>query len=301
MHPQAPRRWRLAHDRAIPLDRPRLMAIVNVTPDSFYAGSRACAVGPALAVARRAVDEGADLLDIGGESTRPGSDRVGEPEQLARVLPLVEAIRRADGPLARIPISIDTTLPGVAEAALGAGADALNDVSGATEHPEILGVAAAHGAGLVLMHRARPPAADSFSDEYAGDPPRYDEVVSEVAAFLRARAEAALGAGVAPASIVLDPGLGFGKTVDQNLQLLRRSAELASLGYPVLSAASRKSFVGRAGCPESPRTDPADRLPASLAFSVLHLGAGARIFRVHDVAPQRQALLAAWAILGEPD
>lgn len=281
--------------RSLTLDRPRLLAIVNVTPDSFFGASRAPEVAAALANAADAVAAGADALDIGGESTRPGAERVSERDQLARILPVVRAVRAAESPLGQIPISVDTTLPAVAEAALDAGADAVNDVSGATEHAEMLDLAAARGAGLILMHRLAPPDRDRYSDRY-GEEPRYADVVAEVRAFLAARARAALAAGVGPESILLDPGLGFGKSVSQNLELVRRTPEILSLGYPVLSAASRKSFVGRVSIPEAARTDPGDRLPGSLAFSVMHLAAGARVFRVHDAAPQRAALMAAWAI-----
>lgn len=277
------------------------MGIINATPDSFHAGSRAETAEAGLAMARRAADEGADILDIGGESTRPGAARVGAQEQLDRVLPIIGAIRGAGGALSQIPISVDTTLARVAEAAVGEGADAINDVSGATEQPRaLLALAASTGAGLVLMHRARPPELDRYSDRYSR-PPMEGDVVGQVADALRGRARDAEHAGVAREAILLDPGLGFGKTVGQNLDLVRGTQRLVALGYPVLSAASRKSFVGRVSRPEHDQTDPSDRLPGSLAFSVAHLAAGARIFRVHDVAPQREALFAAWAIGGWGD
>ncbi len=295
MHPAPFPTWRMSRSRGLPLDRPRILAILNATPDSFHEGSRVRSVDDALERAARAVDEGADALDIGGESTRPGAERVGEREQLARVLPVVRRIRGAGGRLSAVPLSIDTTLPAVAEAALVAGADAINDVSGATEHAEMLSLAASRGAGLVLMHRRLPPPEDRYSDRYEPEPASHD-IVPEVRAFLEARAAAALRAGVAREAILLDPGLGFGKTVEQNLELVRRAGELLSLGFPLLSAASRKSFVGRVGLPDEAQTEPSERLAGSLGFSVMHLAAGARVFRVHDVAAQRQALLAAWAI-----
>ena len=282
--------------RSLALDRPRLLAIVNATPDSFHADSRAGGVDEGLARAEQALAEGADAIDIGGESTRPGAARVAAEEQIARVVPLVRAIRASPGDLANLPITIDTTLPQVAEAALDAGADAINDVSGATEGGrQMLALAAARRAGLILMHRLRPPEHDDFSDRYPA-PPVYTDVVAEVRAFLAGRADEALAAGVPREAIVLDPGLGFGKSPDQNLELVRRSRELLTLGFPLLSAASRKSFVGRVSRPETPQTVPGARLAGSLAFSVMHLAAGARLFRVHDVGPQREALLAAWAI-----
>lgn len=271
------------------------MAILNVTPDSFHDGGMLTDPGAALDAARQAADAGADILDIGGESTRPGAGRVSAREQLRRVLPLIEAIRREPGPLGRIPVSIDTTLAEVARAALDAGADAINDVSGAMEDPDMLALAGARGAGLVLMHRLLPPEQDSYSDRYE-KPPVYDDVVRVVRAFLRDRASAAQSAGVASASIVLDPGLGFGKTVEQNLEIIRRTRELASLGFPILSGLSRKSFTGRAaGLVES---DPGRRLSPTLALSALHLAAGASIFRVHDVPEHVEALRAAEAALG---
>lgn len=296
-------RWQLASGRSLALDRPRLMAVVNATPDSFFAGSRADSVEAAVAMASRAVREGADMLDIGGESTRPGAARVDEAEQIDRVVPVVEAIRAragADPALAAIPISVDTTLPGVARAAIDAGADAINDVSGATECGQrMLTVAAATGAGLILMHRLLPPEQDSFSDRYEREP-AYGDIVAEVRGVLLARAAAAEDAGVARGSIMLDPGLGFGKSVGQNLELVRRSGELLGGGYPLLSATSRKSFVGRVSLPGVEQTSPEERLPGSLAFSVLHLAAGARVFRVHDTGAQRAALDAAWAIVAPP-
>jgi dihydropteroate synthase len=282
--------------RSLALDGPRLLAIVNTTPDSFYAGSRADGAAAALVLAGRAAAGGADGLDIGAESTRPGAERIEAREQIGRLLPVVRAIRGAGGRLAEIPISIDTTIPAVAEAALDAGADAINDVSGATEHGrEMLDLAARRGAGIILMHRGAVPGTDRYSDQYE-TPPRYADVVTEVRAFLGARAEAALAAGVSGESIMLDPGLGFGKTVEQNLELVRRTGELLTLGYPVLSAASRKSFVGRVSLPDRPQSEPSERLAGSLAFSIAHLAAGARVFRVHDVAEQAQALAASWAL-----
>ncbi len=297
----------MSRTRSLTLDRPRILAILNMTPDSFYAGSRADNARAAVGMAQAALDAGADGLDIGGESTRPGALRVEESQQIERIIPVIRLIRAATGPLAGIPISVDTTLPAVARLALEAGADAINDVSGATEQPEaMLALAAQTGAGLILMHRYRPPELDNYSDHYSRDlaerdaqPPVYGAVAADVREVLVDRAMAAEAAGVARESILLDPGLGFGKTVEQNLELVRETAGLAAAGYPVLSAASRKSFVGRVSLPEAPQSDPADRLAGSLAFSVMHLTAGAQIFRVHDVAAQRQALLAAWAIRGQ--
>ncbi|MDQ7012367.1 MAG: dihydropteroate synthase [Planctomycetota bacterium] len=292
-------RWCLGSGRSLLLDRPRLMAVVNTTPDSFFAGSRTTDVHTAVEMAAAAVRDGADMLDIGGESTRPGAERVPQAEQIDRVVPVIAAIRATGDPLATIPISVDTTLPGVARAAIEAGADAINDVSAGAEGGgggDMLDLAASSGAGLVLMHRLVPPDRDSFSDRYEQEP-EYDDVVVQVRDALLARAVAAEAAGVRPEAILLDPGLGFGKTVEQNLDLVRRGDVLVAGGYPVLSAASRKSFVGRVSDPDTEQTAPEDRLPGSVACSVLHLAAGARVFRVHDVGPQRAALAAAWAIV----
>lgn len=297
--------WNLAGGRSIPLDRPRLMAILNLTPDSFYDGGRLPNPEAALAAAARAVDEGADILDIGGESTRPGAQRIGAEEQIARVVPLIRAVRSGPSPLAEIPISIDTTLAPVARAALDAGADAINDVSAGTEDAGLLPLAAERRAGLILMHRLLPPDRDRYSDRYER-PPAYRDLVEDVRAFLADRVAAALAAGCDPGSILIDPGLGFGKTVDQNLELIRRTRELADLPlaggsrrFPVLSALSRKSFVGRAAGLAG--SAPADRLAPTLALSAVHLASGASIFRVHDVREHALALHAAWAAwAGDP-
>jgi dihydropteroate synthase len=304
-----PRVWQMSRHRALPLDRPRVLAILNMTPDSFYAGSRADSAKGAMEIARAAVEAGADGIDIGGESTRPGAVRVEEAQQIERIVPVIRMIRAEGGRLGEIPLSVDTTLPAVAELALESGADAINDVSGATEQPEaMLALAARTGAGLILMHRFRTPELDKYSDHYSRDlaerdacPPVFGDVAVDVREVLVDRAMAAEAAGVARGAIMLDPGLGFGKTVEQNLGLIRETGDLVAAGYPVLSAASRKSFVGRVSLPEARQSDPADRLAGSLAFSVMHLLAGARVFRVHDVSAQRQALLAAWAIRGQAD
>jgi dihydropteroate synthase len=286
--------WKVGSAKSIALDRPRLIAVLNLTPDSFYDGGRLPTVEAALRAAERALEEGADALDLGGESTRPGAAPVTADEQARRVIPVVEAIRSRAGPLAQVPISVDTRLASVARAALDAGADIINDVSAGRDDPAMLPLAAERRTGLVLMHRLRSPSEDSYSDRYQR-PPLYDDVVAEVAAFLRDRAAAAVAAGIAPERTVLDPGLGFGKTVAQNLELVRRTPELAALGFPILSALSRKSFVARAaGMADS---TPGQRLEPTLALSVAHLAAGARLFRIHDVAPHARALAAAWRAL----
>ncbi|MCH7791165.1 MAG: dihydropteroate synthase [Planctomycetes bacterium] len=266
------------------------MAVLNVTPDSFHEASRVLSIDAALRAAARAIEHGADMLDIGGESTRPGAGRVSDADQIARVAPVVRAIR---GELGEIPISVDTTRSAVAAAAIDNGADAINDVSGATEDGGMLELAARTGAGVVLMHRLVEPGRESYSDRYAS-PPRYADVVVEIRSFLSARAEAALEAGVRRDGIVLDPGLGFGKAVEQNIELVRRSGELASLGFPLLCAASRKSFVGAVSI--GAESSPSDRLAGSIALSVVHRMLGASIFRVHDPREQAQALRVVWAL-----
>ena len=287
--------WRLNDARAVQLDRPRLLAILNLTPDSFADGGRLPTPAHAADAARRARDEGADALDMGAESTRPGAARVPPDEQIRRLIPAVEAVRAAGVDL---PITADTTLSSVARTALDAGADAINDVAAGTEDDAMLALAAERRCGIILMHRLARPTADRYSDRYDAPPAYPGGVVPAVRSFLEARAAAALAAGVPADRVVLDPGLGFGKSVEQNLELIRATPDLLALGRPVLSALSRKSFVGRAGLDRD--SDPGERLPATLALSVLHLKAGARLFRVHDVAEHRQALDAAWRLLCTP-
>lgn len=285
--------WLLARGLRIDLASPCVMAILNLTPDSFSDGGALPTIEAALAAAARAVDDGARILDLGGESTRPGAAAVAEAEQIARVVPVVAAIRHAGGTLGEAPISIDTTRAAVARAALEAGADVVNDVSGGTDDPAMLPLVAARRVGVVLMHRAKRPDQDSYSDAYA-EPPVYGDVVREVKDYLQHRLAAALAAGIPAESIVIDPGLGFGKTVEQNLELVARTGELMTLQRPVLSGASRKSFVGRISV-EGP-SEPGVRLAGSLAVTVAHYLEGASIFRVHDVAEQVAALRIAEAV-----
>ncbi|MEQ8317809.1 MAG: dihydropteroate synthase [Phycisphaerales bacterium] len=268
---------------------------MNATPDSFYDGGELASVEAAVERARRAVRKGAAMLDVGGESTRPGAPRVAADEQVARVVPIIEAIRACeDRATADVPISVDTTRSDVARAAIDAGADAVNDVSGGTEDPKLLEIVAHTGAGLVLMHRGAPPPQDRYADEYADEPDFAGGVVATVQATLAAHAQRALDAGVAPERIVIDPGLGFGKSVEQNVQLLRRIGDLASLGYPVYVGASRKRFVGRISI--GPESEPADRLAGSLACTLLAAQGGALLHRVHDPTEHVRALsvLSAW-------
>lgn len=284
--------WQLNTTRAVHLDRPRLLAILNITPDSFSDGGRLATPALAADAARRAADHGADALDLGAESTRPGAPRIPPDEQICRLVPAIESIRAAGIDL---PITIDTTLSAVARAALDAGADAINDVAAGTEDEAMLALAADRACAIILMHRLAPPTDDRFSDRYDAPPDYPGGVVPTVRDFLSGRAAAARAAGVPADRILLDPGLGFGKSVAQNLELLRATPDLLTLGHPVLSALSRKSFVGRVGLDRD--SDPSERLPPTLALSVLHLQAGARVFRVHDIPEHRHALDAAWAAL----
>ncbi len=289
--PPAATSWQISPHASLDLSRPRILAILNATPDSFFTGSTHTSLTSALEAARLAADAGADMIDLGGESTRPGAESVSEDEQIRRTAPLLAAIRAAG---ISLPISIDTTRARVAAAALDAGADAVNDISAGLDDPDMLPLVARRRAGLILMHRAAPPSRDHYSDQYP-TPPAYPDVLSTVADFLSARISAALAAGIHPASLCTDPGLGFGKSVEQNLALIRGTPRLAALGPPVLSALSRKSFVGRISL--NADSTPDQRLTGTLALSVCHYLAGARLFRVHDVQPHRAALNAAAALM----
>lgn len=255
---------------------PLVMGIVNVTPDSFSDGGRLATHEAALAHALRLIDQGADVLDVGGESTRPGSDPVGEAEEISRVVPLIAALRaRWDG-----AISIDTMKPAVARVAVTAGATIWNDVTALRHAPDSLATAAQLGCEVVLMHMKGAP-------KTMQDDPHYDDVVAEVAGFLAGRAEAALAAGVAREKIWLDPGVGFAKTTAHNLALTARLDALVDQGFPVLYAASRKRLIQ--GVDET-ATEAADRLGGSLALALEGARRGARMVRVHDVRETVQAL-----------
>jgi dihydropteroate synthase len=264
----------------IPLTRPVIMGILNVTPDSFSDGG--CWLEPAAAVARGRVlaAEGAGILDIGGESTRPGAEPPPLAEELRRVIPVIRALAQEVG----LPLSVDTRQPAVAEAALQAGASIINDIT-ALRDPAMLAVARASKAGVVLMHMQGAPRTMQAD-------PHYDDVVAEVRAFLAGRLDAALAAGMARDRLVIDPGIGFGKTTAHNLALLGALEQLATLA-PVLVGASRKRFIGEiTGAPV------AERLPGSLTVAVWSLLRGAAILRVHDVAATRAAITMAGALAG---
>lgn len=251
------------------LDRPLIMGIVNVTPDSFADGGRHFSLEAALAHARHLVAEGADILDVGGESTRPFSEPVPLEEELRRVLPVIEAIRAEMD----VPLSIDTYKAEVARRALKAGADIINDISALRFDPDLAPLAAATGAPVILMHMKGTPR-DMQTD------PRYDDLLGEIKAFLAERRDFALSQGIAPQAIVLDPGIGFGKTFAHNLQILNHLDTFLDLGCPLLVGPSRKAFIGHylGGLPPDERDY---GTLAALAAAVLK---GAKILRVHNVA-----------------
>jgi len=257
-----------------------LMGIVNVTPDSFSDGGRYLDRGAAIEHGIELAAAGADVLDVGGESTRPGAAAVGVEEELARVLPVIEALASAGH-----RVSVDTSKAAVAERALAAGATIVNDVT-ALGDPAMAAVCADAGCGLILMHMKGTP-------RTMQDDPRYDDVLVEVRDFLAERLAAAVAAGVAAERVWVDPGIGFGKTVDHNLELIERLGELRELGRPVVLGASRKAFLG-----ELTGREVSDRLAASLAVAVLGVAGGAEVLRVHDVAATRDAVTVAAALLG---
>lgn len=264
--------WQTSRFR-IALTRPQVMGIVNVTPDSFSDGGAHASTAAAIAHCERLLAEGADLLDIGGESTRPGSQPVSVEEELARVLPVLDAARGLG-----CPISVDTSKAEVMAAVLRHGADIVNDIN-ALQAPGALDAVAAHAScGVCLMHMRGTPASMQQG-------PQYDDVVDEVAAFLRGRAAAVSERGVAPERVVLDPGIGFGKSVAHNIELLRRQRELLALGRPLLVGWSRKSTLGAIT-----GRDVAQRQFASVAAALAAVQSGARIVRVHDVAATVDAL-----------
>jgi dihydropteroate synthase len=252
-----------------------LMGVVNVTPDSFSDGGRFLEPETAVAHGLRLEAEGAQILDIGGESTRPGASPVAAENELGRVLPVIDGLRAAG---ARAQISIDTSKAAVAQAALEAGATMVNDVT-ALRDPDMAAAVAEAQADVCLMHMPGDPRTMQID-------PHYDDVVSEVKAFLSERLRRAVAAGISEERILLDPGIGFGKTVEHNLELLARLDELVDLGRPVVIGTSRKSFLGRlTGRPVD------ERVPATIASCVIAFERGATVFRVHDVAPVRDALV----------
>lgn len=258
--------------------RTYLMAIINATPDSFSGDGTAGDIARAVEMARRAVASGADVIDLGGESTRPGHDPVPAAVEIARVVPSVEAVARA----VPVPVSIDTSKAEVADAAIAAGATIVNDVRGLTRDPELAAVVARHGVPVVIMHDVPPE-------------PHLD-LVESVKRELLTRVERAIAAGIAPGMIIVDPGFGFGKDWRQNLELLRRLPELRALGFPILVGFSRKSTIGRVlDLPVE------ERLEGTLATTALAIAGGADIVRVHDVLPNARVARMADAVVRGPE
>jgi dihydropteroate synthase len=259
----------------------KLMGVVNVTPDSFSDGGLYLDPEMAIAHGRELVEEGAEILDVGGESTRPGAEAVDIDEELRRVAPVVRGLSDVD-----CRVSVDTSKARVAEAALEAGAEIVNDVTALRGDRAMASVCAERNATVVLMHMLGEP-------RTMQDDPRYGDVVTEVKGFLAERLEFAVAAGIAEERVWLDPGIGFGKTAAHNMELLRRLGELRELGRPLVIGTSRKSFIGRVDGSAA-----GERLGGTIASSVLAAAEGAEVLRVHDVAEMSQALAVTAAILG---
>ena len=259
-----------------------LMGVINVTPDSFSDGGALPDAAAAVAHARRLAGDGAGIVDVGGESTRPGADPVPAEEELRRVVPVVEGVAALG---LGVRISVDTTKLAVAEAAVDAGAGYVNDVSAFRHEPDLAGLVADRGLDCCLMHMLGEPRTMQRD-------PRYEDVVSDVKAFLEERLAAAVAAGIDERRVHLDPGIGFGKTLAHNLELLRRLDEIVAIGRPVVVGTSRKSFLGKITGREA-----GERVPATVATCVMALERGARIFRVHDVAAVADGLAVAAATL----
>ena len=262
------------------LDKPRLFGVINVTPDSFSDGGEALALSEALKRGRAMLDDGADILDGGGESTRPGAEPVSAEEERARVVPVVKGLSEM-GAL----VSIDTRRAEVMAAAIDAGAGVVNDVTALTGDQDSLGLVADRGVAVVLMHMQGEPG--SMQEN-----PQYENAAEDVFGTLKARFEACEEAGILRHRIAVDPGIGFGKTVDHNLEILNRLDIYRGLGLPVLLGVSRKSFIAKLSRGEAPK----DRVPGSLAAVLAAWAQGVRMFRVHDVAETHQALAVAQAI-----
>jgi len=267
--------------------RVHVVGILNVTPDSFSDGGRFATRDAAAAEALRMVEGGADVIDVGGESTRPGSSAVDPAEEIRRVEPVIRAIReRSD-----VPISIDTRKADVARAALAAGADIVNDISALRDDADLVRVCAEHGAPVVLMHMQGTPRTMQVD-------PHYDDVIAEVCAFLGAAVERAVRGGVSADRVVLDPGIGFGKRLEDNLTLVNRLDRIVELGHPVMMAASRKSFMGMVLAGEDGAPLPVtERAAATVAVTALSVARGARLIRVHDVEANVRAVRMTEAVL----
>ncbi|MGD8628005.1 MAG: dihydropteroate synthase [bacterium] len=254
--------------------RPFIMGILNVTPDSFYDSGAHAGTETALRHARQMVADGADIIDVGGESTRPGSDPVSAGDEIERIRPVVERLLEDS----RVPISIDTRKADVARAMLRLGAHLINDVSGLKYDPAMAGIVAENGVPVVIMHmRGTPETMQTHTD--------YDDVVDDVKRELAGQVAAAEAAGIAPGNIIIDPGIGFAKTAEQSLELIARLDELSDLGKPILLGPSRKSFIGK-----TLGLEPQDRLEATLTSCIVGVRKGARILRVHDVKAVSRAV-----------
>ncbi len=265
------------------LTHPLIMGILNVTPDSFSDGGHYADIASAVEQARQMIEQGVDIIDIGGESTRPGSEPVSAEEQIQRVVPVIMAIRQELSP--SIAISIDTTLSAVADAALDAGATLINDISAGLQDKKIFSVAAKRNVPIILMHIKGQP--KTMQQE-----PYYEDVVSEVLTHLRVQIELALAAGVKKHNIAIDPGIGFGKRKQDNLDLLAHLDKFVATGYPVLLGTSRKRFMGGI-CAV---TEPMELVTATAVTTALGVMQGVQMFRVHDVKENKQAADVAWAI-----
>lgn len=264
-------------NRIITTDTPLIMGVINCTPDSFYAGGREPSAEAAVETAARMIREGADILDIGGESSRPGSAYIDADEEEARILPVIEQIRRHWD----IPLSVDTRKAAVAEKALQAGADIINDISAMDDDPDMAILAAARRVPVILMHMKGNPL--TMQKE-----PFYRDTLREIAEYLAGRAEAALNSGIREDRIILDPGIGFGKRLEDNLVLLRSLEELKKIGYPLLIGASRKSFIGALLGENGSPLPPEERLVGTITVHLWSMLKGVKIIRVHDVKPHAE-------------
>lgn len=272
---------RFIHGQVLSLDRPRIAGVLNLTPDSFSDGGAYADADAAVSCAQRMVEQGAELIDLGGESSRPGAARIDAPEQCRRILPVIERLdaRRI------APLSVDTTRRAVAEAALDAGATMINDISAGRDEPDLMKLVAERDVPYIIMHMQGTPA--SMQDN-----PQYEDVVEQVLSFLHQRIEAALAAGIADDQLIIDPGIGFGKTTEHNLQLLAALDRFVAMGRPVMLGSSRKRFIGQI----TGLRQPTERDPATAATTALGVMAGVQLFRVHNVAPNRQAADVACAV-----
>lgn len=265
--------------------RTYIMGVLNVTPDSFSDGGQFYSLETALAQAEAMVEFGADILDIGGQSTRPGAAEISLEAELNRVIPVVQKLRRKQGSCATIPISVDTTRVAVAKEAIAAGANIINDISGATFDPEMLSVVADLAVPIILMHiRGTPQTMQTLTD--------YQDLIGEIYQFLESRITAALKAGIEPAKIMIDPGIGFAKTYHQNLEILRKLPKFRALGCPILVGVSRKSFIGHI----LNQPDPQQRIWGTAAACTSAIAGLADILRVHDVKEMRDVCRVADAI-----